>query len=248
METVKAFLERWDLLGFVVAGLISAVIMLLIDGFRSLFNMKRKKYCISKSLISSTVYQQMEKEGLKISVSFNDHDIEGALTILKIRLRNDGAEDLMYSQRISYLHMVAAGLDLIDVSVVTDVDGVNPEITAIGDGKYDVKWDLLKSDEYFYIKVVVKGEVSDMSGVEFEVRADGINHIKTPEYKVSEAMLPVWSAVALIIIPVILFWPSREMFLDILPMKWLLVGSMIIFALAFWIGALKQRIRWMKEK
>lgn len=144
--------------------------------------------------------------------------------------------------------MAPSELDLIDVSVETDVNGVNPAITALADGMYDIKWDLLKSDEYFYIKVVVKGEVSDMSGIRFEIRADGINHIKTPEYKVSEAMLPVWSAVALIIIPVILFWPSREMFLDILPMKWLLVGSMIIFALAFWIGALKQRIRWMKEK
>lgn len=247
METIKAFLERWDLLGFVVAGFIGAIIMLLIDGFKSIFSMKRKKYCISKSLVSSTVYQRMEKDGLKISVSFNDHDVEGALTILKIRLRNDGAEDLMYSQRISYLHMVSEDLDLIDVSVVTDVAGVNPAIVAIGDGKYDIKWDLLKRDEYFYIKVVVKGEVSDMSGVKFELRADGINHIKTPEYKVSEAMIPIWGAIALVGIPIII-WPSKDMFLGYFPMKWLYVGCLLIMALACWIGALKQRIRWMREK
>lgn len=248
METIKAFLERWDVLGFVVAGFIGAIIMLLIEGFKSLFSMKRKKCYISKSLISSTVYQQMKKEGLKISVSFNDKDIEGALTILKIRLRNDGAEDLMYSQRISYLHVVLENLDLIDVSVETDVVGVNPVINAIGDGRFDVKWDLLKKDEYFYMQVVVKGEVGDMSGVKFEIRADGINQIKTPEYKVSEAMIPIWGAMAIVVIPVILFWPSKDMFLDYFPMKWLLVGGILFMALAFWIGALKQRIRWMKEK
>ena len=88
METIKAFLERWDILGFVVAGFISAVMALLIEGFRSMLNMKRSKYCISKALVSSTVYQQTDKDGLKITISYNNEAVEGALTILKIRLRN----------------------------------------------------------------------------------------------------------------------------------------------------------------
>lgn len=248
METIKDFLERWDILGFVVAGFISAIIALLIKGFSSLFNMKRRKFCISKALVSSTVYQQTDKDGLKITVSYNNEEVDGSLTILKIRLRNDGAEDLMYSQRISRLNVVLESLDVVDVSVESSIDGVNPSVHAIDRCKYEIKWDLLKRDEFFYICVVAKGEVKDMTGVKFDIRADGINSIKTPEYKVSEVMIPVWAAMALVIIPIILFWPAKEMFLDIFPMKWLLVGSMVIMALVFWIGALKQRIRWMKEQ
>lgn len=247
MDTIKAFLERWDILGFVVAGLIGAIIMLLIDGFKSLFNMKRKKYCISKALMSSTVYNQTNKDGLRISITFNDNEIEGPLTILKIRLRNDGEEDIMYSQKISHLLMMVETMDVLEVSVDSEIEGINPTVKMDSCGVYNIKWELLKRDEFFYIKVIAKGEIEDMSGVKFGIRADGINQIKTPEFKVAEIMIPVWGATALIAIPVILFWPAEEMFLDVFPMKWLLVGSMIIFVLVFWIGALKQRIRWMRE-
>lgn len=248
MEIIKAFLERWDILGFVVAGFISAVIALLIEGFRSMFNMKRSKYCISKALVSSTVYQQTDKDGLKITISYNNEKVEGSLTFLKIRLRNDGAEDLMYSQRISRLSVILEDMDVVDLSVESSIDGVNPSVRQVDSCKYDVRWDLMKRDEYFFICVVVRGEVKDMSGVKFIIRADGINQIKTPEYKVSEAMIPVLIAATLLIVPIIIFWPARNMFLDIMPEKWLYVGCMILFVLACWIAALKQRIKWLKEQ
>lgn len=248
METIKALLEKWDILGFVVAGFIGAIIMLLIEFIKSLFSMKRKKYCISKALVSSTVYQQMKKDGLKISVSFNDVEIEDSLTVLKIRLRNDGAGDLMYSQRISYLHMILEGLDVVDVSVETDIEGVNPHIVAVGDNKYEIKWDLLKRDEYFYIKILAKGEIKDMSGVSFDIRADGINQIKTPEYKVVYEMIPVLGAVVIVVIPIMLFLPPGEMFINLFPMKWLYVGCEVLLVIVFLIGALKRRRQWVKEK
>ena len=154
----------------------------------------------------------------------------------------------MYSQRISRLSVILEGLDVVDLSVESSIDGVNPSVNQIDPCKYDVKWDLMKRDEYFFICIVVRGEVKDMSGVKFVIRADGINQIKTPEYKVSEAMLPVLIAAVLLIVPIIIFWPARNMFLDIMPEKWLYVGCMILFVLACWIAALKQRIKWMKEK
>lgn len=243
-----AFFEKWDILGFVVAGLIGAIIMLLIDGFKSVFSMKRKKYCISKSLTAHTVYRQFDQDGLKISISYNNKEIEGPLSILEIRMRNDGEEDLMYSQRISRLCMIVETREVLDVSVESGTDGVNPTVDMVSHGNYEIKWDLLKKDEFFRIKIIVEGEVEDMSCVMFDIRADGINQIKTPEYKVAEVMIPALCAEALVVIPIVLFYPSQELFLNILPMKWLLVGCMIIAALVLWIGALHQRIRWMKEQ
>lgn len=248
METIKAFLERWDILGFIVAGFIGAIIMLLIDGFRSLFNMKRKKYCISKALVSSTVYQQTNKDGLKITISYNNEIVDGPLTFLSIRLRNDGEEDLMYSQRISSLIVDLESLNVVDVSIEASMDGVNPSVSQIAPSKFDLKWDLMKRDEYFFICIVVRGEVRDMSGVKFDIRADGINQIKSPEYKVGQAMIPVLGAAALVVLPIIIFYPAKNMFLDIMPEKWLYVGCMIIAVLAVWIAALKQRIKWLKEQ
>lgn len=248
METIKAFLERWDILGFVVAGFIGAIIMLLIEGFNSLFSMKRRKYCISKQLVSSTVYQQTDKDGLKITVTYNDVSVDGSLTILKIRLRNDGEEDLMYSQRISRLSVILEGLDVVDVFVESSIDGVNPTLILLDQCKYDVKWDLMKRDEFFFICIVARGEVKDMLGVKFDIRADGISRIKIPEFKVAEAMIPVLAAAALVAVPIIVFWPAKNLFLDIMPEKWLYIGCLIIMVLAFWIAALKQRIKWLKEQ
>lgn len=248
METIKAFLERWDILGDVVEGFSGAIITSLIGALYSKFIMKRKKYCISKALVASTVYKQTNKDGLKISVSYNDEVVDGSLTILKIRLRNDGTEDLMYSQRISRLSVILEGLDVVDVFVESSIDGVNPSLGQIDSCKYDLKWDLMKRDEYFFISIVAKGEVNDMTGVKFDIRADGISQIKTPEYKVSEAMIPVLIGSALVTVPVTIFWPAKNMFLNIMPMKWFYFGCMVLLVLACWIAALKQRIKWMKEK
>lgn len=248
METIKDFLVKWDILGFVVAGLIGAIIMLLIEGFKSLFSMKRRKFCISRTLVSSTIYQKTDIDGLRITISYNNEDVDGPLTILRIRLRNDGEEDLMYSQRISRLYVVLEKMDVIDVSTESEINGINTTVKEIDKSRYEIKWDLMKKDEFFLIKIVAKGELNDLSGVRFDVRAVGINSIKSPEYKVSEVMIPIWVATVLIIVPIILLWPAKDMFLEIFPMKWFLVGIIIIVTLIVWIGALRRRIEWLKEQ
>ena len=248
MSGIVDFLRQWDILGFAIAGFISAVIALAFKGTKSFFVMKRKKYCISKKLLSSTVYQNMDKDGLRISISYNGRECQGPISILKIRLSNDGEEDILYSQRVSHLHLLFEDLTIIDVSAFADIDGVNPSLSLLNDNRYDLKWDLLKRDEYFYIKLVVDGEVDNICSLKFDVRADGIDNIKTPEYKAKEVMLPLLGAYALFAILVALFFPKTDMFIDIIPMKWFSLAIIFIFVLVVWIAALNRRIKWLREE
>lgn len=248
MAWLKSFFENWNILEYVIAGVIGAIIAVLINRILSLFRMKRKKYCLSKKLISSSVYQQTNKDGLKISVSYNDKEIDGKLSITTVRLRNDGDEDLMFSQRVSYLFFVLDGYNAIDVSVYADKDGVNPIVSLRSDGYYELKWDLLKRDESLFIRIVVEGEPMDISAMKFDVRADGINEIKTPEFRVMDLMGPALVTAAIIGIPVALFYPTDESFVGIMPMKVLLLLSLLLFVLFFLIMSLIWRIKWLKEQ
>ena len=248
MTWLKSFFANWTILEYVIGGVIGAIIAVLINCILSLFRMKRKKYCISKALVSSSVYQQTNKDGLKISVSYNDKEIDGQLSIMTVRLRNDGEEDLMYSQRVSHLFFVLDGFKAIDVSVYADIEGINPIVSLRSDGYYELKWDLLKRDESLFIRIVVEGEPKDITTLKFDVRADGINDIKTPEFKVMDLMGPAFVTVTLIGIPVALFWPADESFVGIMPMKVFLLLSLLFFALFVLIMALIRRIAWLKEQ
>lgn len=248
MESIKDFWGGWNLLEFVIAGLIGAVIAKLFELFISFFRMKRKKYCISKCLISSSVYRNTDEDGLKITVTYNNKVVGEPLTVIYIRMRNDGSEDLMYSQRVNLLQMCLEGLSVLDVSVFSKTEGVNPSVIPVEDGKYELKWDLLKCDESFVIKVVLMGEMKDISAVKFDIRAEGINQIKSPEYRVRDVMLPVLVGGAIAIIPFMVFMPEPESNGDFVPLKPLLLICWAFMVLIVWIVALSKRIKWLKEQ
>ncbi len=248
MEAIKGFIDMLDWPGIIVGAVIGFIIPVLFNQVQSFFRKNRKKYCLSKSLASSSVYQQTDDGGLKIRVSYNDTEVEGPLSILSIRLRNDGTEDLMFSQRFNYLRLVIEGLDILDISASAGIAGVNPSILQGGENKYELKWDLLKSEECFFIKVVAKGEINDVSAVKFEVRADGINQIKTPEYSVKEAMIPILIINIVIAVPIILFMPASMPFIGSVSMKFAMLIMLVILTLVSLAGALSNRIKWMKEQ
>ena len=247
VNSIIEFLKRWDILGFVIAGFISVIIALIINGLKSLLIMKRERYCVSKKLISSTVYQGTEDAGLKIDVSYNGKRVEKPLSVIMIKLKNEGEEDLLFSQRFSRPIFVSAlGLDVVEMTVFSELEGINPSISEESEGKFVLSWDLLKRDESFYLKVFILGVISDMSAIKFDVRADGINKIKTPEYKVSETMKPVLLASVLYVV-FTLFIPQDLSFIELMPMRLFMLVGLVIIDLLIWVASLKRRIQWMKE-
>lgn len=248
MDSIIAFLDKWNIDDYVIAGVIGAVITLLLNIVISFFRNKRKKYCISKRLVLSSVYQQTDEDGLKIKVLYNDKEVDGPISIIKLCIKNDGQKDIVYSKRISKLLLCFIDVDVLGISVISEIVDVKPVVNPINDGRYELKWDLLKRDECIIIKVVAKGNEFNLSNVKFEIRADGISEIKTPEYKVNEVMRPILLGDIAIIVPMLLFYPSSDSFIGIMPMKVFMLIILAVMTIILWITALLKRIKWLKEQ
>lgn len=248
MDSIITFLDKWSFVDYVIAGVVGAVIALLLNIVISFFRNKRKKYCISKRLVSSSVYQQTDEDGLKIKVLYNDKEIEAPISIIKLCIKNDGLEDIVYSKRIRKLLLSFKDMDVLGISVISEIADIKPVVNPINDEEYELKWDLLKRDECIIIKAVVKGIEFNLSNVIFEIRADGINEIKTPEYKVNEVMSPILLGDIAIIVPMLLFYPSSDTFIGIMPMKVLMLIILVVMTIILWVIALLKRIKWLKEQ
>ena len=72
MESIITILDKWNIDDYAIAGVIGAVIAYLLNAAISFFRSKRKKYCISKRLVSSSSYQQTDEDGLTIKVLYKD--------------------------------------------------------------------------------------------------------------------------------------------------------------------------------
>lgn len=248
MDVFFDVLDEWKIFDYVIAGAIGAVVTFLFNMVVSFFRIKRKKYSLSKSLVSSSVYEQTEEEGLKIKVLYNNIEVDGSLSILKICIKNDGMEDLVYSKTIKNLFLNFDGIDVLCVSVSSEIVDVQPVVIPVGVEKYEIKWDLLKCDECIIIKVVAKGKEMDFSKMKFEIRADGISKIKTPEYKVNEVMRPILVSDLIIVALILLLYPSSASFVGIMPMKVFMLLILAIMTIMLWVSALLKRIKWLKEQ
>lgn len=61
--------------------------------------------------------------------------------------------------------------------------------------KYDLTWSLLKKDEYIGLVIVAKGKDFSAEQVKMTVRAEGIEKIKSTEYRVWPQLWPVSLAI-----------------------------------------------------
>ena len=96
MESAISFLEQWDILGFVVAAIISLIIGSFYKWMENMLKRKRKPYNISRRTISRMVYDNRQDADFSISVSYKGVFYGEPLTIVRIRLLNDGENDINY--------------------------------------------------------------------------------------------------------------------------------------------------------
>lgn len=249
MKDLYDFLRQYDWLGFIITGLVGAFLSFLFSKLNSLFVIKRKKRCISKCLISSDIYRNLEKDGFKITVSYKDIIFEKPVSVLKIRLRNDGEEDILFSNCFSRnVYLRLDNHNIVEVTVSSDSEGINPKAEYINDNRWDLSWDLLKKDECFYVTIIVADEVKDLSGVNFDIRAEGISQIKTPEIRVKEAMLPMLKAAVILAIPIVVLVPNVESPFADISLKLFLLLILAFCVIFFWIIALYERIKWLNDR
>ena len=207
--------------------------------------MKRKPYNISKKLVSTTVYDNREEGDFSITVKYRGEYFNSPLTLLRIRLLNDGQNDFFFSQRCSRPICISIP-DIGIVDYYTEADSDIQPVLKCENGKYRLSWSLLKVDESIDIVFVAKTSKISMSDIDFDIRADGINRIKSPEYRVWPQLWPILIASALMGLLILLI-PSKSMIFPFMSERLFCFIVVIGADLLFIILTLIRRIQWLKE-
>ena len=248
METIKEILKEWDLLGFVVAAIISLIIGLVYNGIKNLVTMKRKPFNISKQTISRMVYDNRKEGGFIISVSYKGKAYDDSLTMLRIRLLNDGENDINYIRQCAKpISIEVLDAEIIDVFIEPSSDAIEASVSDICDNQFDLSWSLLKKDEYLDLVIVAKGKDFRADQVSMEVRAEGIDEIKSPEYRIWPQLGPVLAAACIWTSICWFFMPNRITYIPGIAENVFWASLSLIVFLLYTIYILVRRIRWQKE-
>ena len=232
MESIKVFLEQWDLLGFVIASVISLLIGLIFKGIKNLVTMKRKPYNISRQTINRTVYDNRRDGDFTITVSYKDKVCEDSLTLLRIRLLNDGENDINYIRQCAkpISIEISEAVETIDIVLEPSNKDMESSIEYVSDNKFDLTWSLLKRDEFIDLVIVAKGKNLSAVQVKMAVRAEGIEKIKSPEYRVWPQLWPVLSAILIMSVVAWFVMPGEVTFIPYIPQNVFWTGMFLLLA------------------
>lgn len=249
MGSIKEFLQHWDLLGFVIAAIISLLISLIFKGIKNLVIMKRKPYNISRQTINRTVYDNRQDGDFTITVSYKDKMCEDSLTLLRTRLLNDGDNDINYIRQCAKPISIEIDetVETFDVVLEPSNKEMESAITFVSANKYDLTWSLLKKDEYIDLVIVAKGKDFSAEQVKMTVRAEGIEKIKSPEYRVWPQLWPMLLALFIMALLCWFFMPAKITFVPWFPENVFWTGVFVLLIPLFVILVLIRRIRWLKE-
>ncbi len=248
MESIKEFLVKYDLLGFLISAVISIILGLIYKGIKSFVMVKRKAYNISRQLISHMVYDNRRDGDFSITVAYKGNVYNDSLTMTRIRLSNDGENDILFNRQCAKPILIEIiNADIIEVYVECVSDQIDATVSKIRDNNYNLSWNLLKRDEYVDLVVVAKGKDFNNEQVRMDIRAEGISRIKSPEYHVWPQLWPI--LVASIIMATILWYTTsnRITFIPMIPEN--VFWTLMIFFILLWyiIIVLIKRIKWEKE-
>lgn len=249
MESIKEFLQQWDLLGFVIASIVSLLIGLFFKGIKNFVTMKRKPFNISRQTINRTVYDNRQDGDFSITVSYKDKVCEDSLTLLRIRLLNDGENDINYIRQCAKPISIEIDetAETIDVVLEPSNKEMESAITFVSDNKYDLSWSLLKKEEFIDLVIVAKGKDFSAEQVKMTVRAEGIEKIKSPEYRVWPQLWPVSLAIIICAVTSWFVMPAEVTFIPVIPQNVFWTGLFLLLLPLYVILVLVKRIKWEKE-
>lgn len=248
MESVKSFLESWNILGLTIGAIISLLLGLVYTGIKNLVTMKRKPYNISRQTISRMVYDNRKEGDFSITVSYKGAIYGEPLTMVRVRLLNDGENDINFITQLSRpLRVIIENADIVDVFVELSNKEVEGIISLKNLGQYDLSWQLLKKDEYIDLVVVAKGKDFKAEQIQTSVRAEGISRIKSPEYHVWPQLWPVLSANILCVALSWFIMPKEITFIPYIPENIFWAGLFALLIPVYIIVVLVRRIQWKNE-
>ncbi len=248
MDSIIEFLEKWDILGLTIAAIVSLIVSFTFKAIKNFVTMKRKPYNISRETISRTIYDNRQEGDISITVSYKGALFGESLTMIRVRLLNDGENDINFVTQCSKpLRIEVVDAEIVDAFVEPSTVDVETTLVNTQDGRYDLSWKLLKRDEYVDFVVIVKGKSFKSEQIQISIRAEGISRIKSPEYHVWPQLWP--GLVALLLGGVMLWFamPKEITFIPYIPQNIFWTGLWCLMIPAYIILVLIKRIRWERE-
>ena len=105
----------------------------------------------------------------------------------------------------------------------------------------------MKKDEYIDLVIVAKGKEVVAENVNMTVRAEGIEKIKSPEYRVWPQLWPTLLATSIFSVLMWFLMPAKITFIPMIPENVFWTGFFLLMIPAYTILVLVKRIRWEKE-
>ena len=249
METIKAFLLQWDLLGFTIAAIISLLVGLIYKGIKSFITMKRKPYNISRLTVNRTIYDNRNEGDFSITVSYKGKVYGEPLTLLRIRLLNDGENDINYIRQCArpLSIEIEESVEVIDVFLEPSNAEMGSTISDASKNEFDLSWSLMKKDEFIDLVIVAKGKNFVAEQVKMTLRAEGIEKIKSPEYRVWPQLWPMILAASIWATICWFFLPAKVTFIPGIQENVFWTGLALFMIPLYTVLLLIKRIKWQKE-
>jgi hypothetical protein len=162
---------------------------------------------------------------------------------------NDGENDINFiRQCVKPLSIeVDENIETIDVVLEPSNDDMECSVSFAGVNKYDLTWTLLKKDEFVDLVIVTKGKELAAENVKMTVRAEGIEKIKSPEYRVWPQLWPMLLAISIFSVLMWFTMPAEVTFIPVIPQNMFWTGLFLLMIPAYTILVLVKKIKWEKE-
>ncbi len=173
-----------EILRLVLIPLVVTLVGSIIYGY---FSRRKKDYKITCEQLSLRQYKEKESENVKISLSYKNEEVGDALSVLIVRLKNDGKKDISFKQIFEdKIQLKLKNAEIIDVQVENQSENVSAVVEKSEQQGWLLSWGILKKNERIVLKIVsisskdendIKSE-ADGKELEFVFRGNNLNSIE----------------------------------------------------------------------
>lgn len=181
-----------------------------------LIGRRKKDYKITCEQLSLRQYKEKESDNVKISISYKNEKVGDTLSVMIVRLTNNGKKDVAFKQVFEdKIQIILKKTDILDVQIEKQSDKVAATVEKSDSLGWLLSWGILKKKEMIVLKIVSvvnndKGEVEvDASDLEFVFRGTNLNRIETVSSQQERAFLWTMVIVCVLLLTLVAMIPTR---------------------------------------
>lgn len=151
-----------------------------------IFSNRKKDYKITCEQLSSRQYKEKESDNVKISLTYKNEQVGDSLSVMTVRLANNGKKDIAFSQVFEDKIQVSFdGAKIIDIQIEKESEKVAAVVEKSDLKGWLLSWGILKRKEFIILRVIsiLTGEGiddnADVTNLKFDFRGNNLSEIGT---------------------------------------------------------------------